>query len=105
MDNLDDINEIDKLDSGNMIGSLESLGDQLKVSWSEAKKVEIPREYKEVRNIVVSGMGGSALGAHFVRSVFDVSLPLQIVNGYELPSFVGENSLVIVSSYSGETEE
>jgi glucose/mannose-6-phosphate isomerase len=50
-------------------------------------------------------MGGSTLGPHFIRSVFDVSLPCQIVNDYELPSFVDENTLAVVSSYSGTTEE
>lgn len=45
------------------------------------------------------------MGAHLVRSAFDISLPLQIVNDYKLPSFVNQNSLVFVSSYSGTTEE
>src|SRR4030065_115164 len=50
-------------------------------------------------------MGGETLGPHLIRSVFNVSLPLQIVSDYLLPSFVDENTLVIVSSYSGTTEE
>jgi len=105
MSNFDKVEEIKKLDSNNMIGSLQALGDQLKAAWSESRLVQIPPEYKDVQNIVVAGMGGSALGAHFVRSVFDVSLPIQIVNDYQLPSFVDEKSLLIASSYSGATEE
>src|SRR4030042_949464 len=105
MTDIDDLEEIKRLDSHNMIGSLQALGNQLKVAWSESQLVQIPPEYKNVQNIVVAGMGGSALGTHFVRSVFDVSLPLQIVNDYTQPSFVNERSLVIASSYSGTTEE
>jgi len=105
MNILDSPEEIKKLDSSNMIGSIQNLGKQLEVSYQEAKTVSLPSEYKNVKNIVISGMGGSGLGPHFIRSVFDISLPLQIVNDYKLPSFVDEESLVIVSSYSGNTEE
>ena len=105
MNNLDDVEKIKKLDSSNMIGSLQHFGDQLEIAWKQSRLVEIPQEYKNVQNIVVSGMGGSALGPHFVRSVFEISLPVQIVNDYELPSFVDEKTLVVVLSYSGTTEE
>lgn len=105
MINLDNSDEIKKLDSQNMIGSIQALGEQLRVAWGESRAIQIPPTYKNVQNIVVAGMGGSALGAHFVRSVFDLPLPFQIVNDYKLPSFVNEKSLVIVCSYSGTTEE
>lgn len=60
-----------------------------------------------IKNIVVAGMGGSALGAHIARSLLgdSLKLPLFIINNYELPAFVNEESLVILSSYSGGTEE
>ena len=105
MSDLDDRESIKKLDSGSMASSLGALADQLRAAWGESKKVQIPLDYGSVQNIVVSGMGGSALGPHFIRSVFDISLPVQIVNGYTLPSFVNEKTLVVVSSYSGTTEE
>jgi len=105
MISLDDTGEIKNLDSGNVIGSLVSLASQLKEAWYGARLVRMPGDYREVRNIVVPGMGGSGLGAHLIRSVFDLPLPLQIVNDYVLPSFVGKDTLVIVSSYSGGTEE
>jgi len=105
MADLDNLEEIKWLDSNNMIGSLQALGDQLKAAWSESRLVQIPPEYKEVQNIVVVGMGGDTLGPHLIRSVFDVSLPLQILSDYLPPPFVDESTLVIVSSYSGTTEE
>jgi len=105
MTSLENIDEIKKLDSNNVVGSIQAFGDQLKVAWDGVKLVEIPPDYKNVKNIVVSGMGASALGAHFVRRVYDLPLPLQIVNNYALPAFVNSDTLLIVSSYSGNTEE
>lgn len=62
---------------------------------------------KDIQNIVVAGMGGSALGAHIARSLLgdSIKLPIFIINNYELPGFVGEETLVVLSSYSGGTEE
>ena len=105
MTSLDSVDEVKKLDSNNVAGSIQAFGDQLRVSWDGVKSVEIPPDYKNVKNMVVSGMGGSALGAHFVRRVYDLPLPLQIVNNYTLPKFVNSDTLLIVSSYSGNTEE
>jgi len=52
-------------------------------------------------------MGGSIIGADVLRSVFssELPIPLLIVSDYHLPSYVGKDSLVILSSYSGTTEE
>jgi glucose/mannose-6-phosphate isomerase len=105
MTSLDNVDEIKKRDSNNVVGSIQLFGDQFKAAWEEIKSVEIPPDYKNVKNIVVSGMGGSALGAHFVRRVYDLPLPLQIVNNYTLPKFVNSDTSLIVSSYSGNTEE
>ena len=57
--------------------------------------------------IVVAGMGGSAVGAFLARGALHDRLrrPLLVADGYELPSWVGEDTLVLCSSYSGTTEE
>jgi len=104
---LDDKTKISQLDSKNMLGSIQLLGKQVEEVLALAKKVKIPSSYKKVNNLVVLGMGGSALGAHLIKSVFlkDLKIPLEIVNGYNAPGFVNEKSLVIASSYSGSTEE
>jgi len=62
---------------------------------------------KNLTSIVISGMGGSAIGGELVQSLYSskLSIPLIIVRDYTLPAFVGSQTLVIVSSYSGETEE
>ncbi len=104
---LDNIEEIKKLDSQNMLGSLELLSAQVKEVLYCAKNIKIPTYYKKAKNIVVLGMGGSTLGANILKSVFfnKLTAPLEIVNGYHVPEYVDKNSFVLVSSYSGTTEE
>lgn len=60
-----------------------------------------------IRNIVVLGMGGSGIGASLVKDISsnELLVPFEIAKGYSAPSFINENSLVIASSYSGNTEE
>src|SRR3989344_2582601 len=104
---LDNLAEIKKLDSQNMLGSLQSLGKQIEQINKQAADLKVPASYKKVQNIVVLGMGGSTRGADVIRSVFfnELKVPVIIVNVYHVPNFVDKNSLVIVSSYSGSTEE
>ncbi|HRY36361.1 MAG TPA: SIS domain-containing protein [Candidatus Magasanikbacteria bacterium] len=104
---LDNLAKIKQLDSKNMLGSIELLGEQIKEVGKAVKNIKIPKNYKKFENVVVCGMGGSALGAHLIKSVYknDLKIPLSIVNGYQLPGFANKNTLVILSSYSGNTEE
>jgi glucose/mannose-6-phosphate isomerase len=62
---------------------------------------------KGVQNIVLTGLGGSAIGGDLLRSylVKELDIPFAVNRYYTLPEFVGRNTLVIVSSYSGNTEE
>lgn len=59
----------------------------------------------EVKNIVLAGMGGSALPGVVLGSWPRLTVPFEIVRGYDLPAYVGPDTLVISSSYSGNTEE
>ena len=58
-------------------------------------------------NVVIGGLGGSGIGGQFARNFFqDKSpIPIEVVSEYNLPSYAGRNTLVIISSYSGNTEE
>ena len=62
---------------------------------------------REIKNIVVTGMGGSALAALIAKVWLkeDLSIPFEIIRGYDLPAYVNRHTLVIASSYSGNTEE
>ncbi|HTO17314.1 MAG TPA: bifunctional phosphoglucose/phosphomannose isomerase [Edaphocola sp.] len=60
-----------------------------------------------IKNIVLTGLGGSGIGAELVHNYLEdiLHLPLSINKNYHLPKFVNNNTLVIVNSYSGDTEE
>lgn len=60
-----------------------------------------------VKNIVVVGLGGSGIGGNLLAELLrdELSIPVTINKGYFLPAFVDESSLLILASYSGNTEE
>lgn len=104
---LNSLEKIKEIDKGNILGSIEALPNQCLHAWEEASKVEIPESYRSINSIVMTGMGGSGLGARFIEGLYKESLnfPLIRVNDYHLPGFANENTLVLCSSYSGNTEE
>lgn len=79
--------------------------------WDEAVKtteeLALNIQPGEVNNICIAGMGGSAIGGDLIQAYSaDTSpVPVQVVKGYEVPSWVGEGTLMIASSFSGNTEE
>ena len=72
-----------------------------------ASKVQLQKPINPIHNIVICGMGGSGIGGKLVSQWLqdELTVPVTLVQDYTLPAFVNENTLVIGSSYSGETEE
>jgi glucose/mannose-6-phosphate isomerase len=97
---LDDLKYIHEKDVDDALGVAEKQRQQLVhdfgVSFQPAG---------EIRNIVLAGMGGSALPGVFLGSWPGLSVPLEIVRNYNLPAYVDEHTLFISSSHSGNTEE
>ncbi len=62
---------------------------------------------EQFSNVFIGGLGGSGIGGTIAKSYFihEFPLPVEVVNDYFLPAYVGEKSLVILGSYSGNTEE
>lgn len=104
---LDNIKKIKEIDKSNLLSSIELLPDQIKQGWIDLENFFLPELYKKISKVIVCGMGGSALGPHFVKFVFgnELCVPLEIISDYNLPKYADENSLIILSSYSGNTEE
>ena len=104
---LDSREKIKELDKSGVLSSVEALGDQILDALEQTKSIVIPDSYKSVKNVVVSGMGGSALGSHVIKSLFksELKVPFEVVSHYDLPSYVNSDTLVLLSSYSGTTEE
>ncbi len=65
----------------------------------------LPSRYKKVHNIVIAGMGGSAIAGIVAKDAFFLKTPLETSKGYSLPSWVNQNTLLICISYSGNTKE
>lgn len=107
MANLDSPDEIKKLDSKNLAGSIEALGKQCQQVFEEVAQISFDASLGQASRIVVMGMGGSALGTHVVQSLYfnELKVPLAFVNGYHVGGWVDPQTLVILSSYSGTTEE
>jgi len=104
---LDSRTEIDKLDISHLLGSVESLPDQIENAWEQTKNLTFPSDYPQVKNIIVSGMGGSNLGSLVIKHLFkdELTIPMEVYPHYHLPGYVSSDSLVLLSSYSGTTEE
>jgi glucose/mannose-6-phosphate isomerase len=98
---------IAKVDKDGMLGRILTLGEQLERAWQEASSVSPKIDRVRIDNIVVAGMGGSAISGDIVRAVAaqESSVPLTVNRHYELPGYVGPKTLVVASSYSGNTEE
>ena len=72
-----------------------------------AAAVELPFPAEVIRNVAICGMGGSAIAGDLVAGAFRERLrrPVAVLRDYELPGWIGDDTLVILSSYSGNTEE
>lgn len=105
--NLDNLEEINNLDKSNVAESIVKLPDQIKQAWRESAHIKLPESYKRTKSICIVGMGGSGLGPEVVYHLYkdDLKIPLVLVHDYDLPGFVNEDTLVLLSSYSGTTEE
>lgn len=101
------LSKIAALDKSSMLDSINYLGKQCEQALKDAEAVIMPAEYGKHKNILVVGMGGSSLGADFVRRLYEdtLSCPIEISRDYKIPSWVDKDTLVVLSSYSGNTEE
>lgn len=95
--------EFDTLAMGDHIDGLPT---QIETAWQHAQTLPLPR-VSEIANIVICGMGGSAIGGSLLKSLLadECPVPIESVRDYDLPAYVGPKSLVIGASHSGNTEE
>lgn len=98
---LDDLKMIHERDAQDSLGVAGKQWQQLKHPYHTRP---LPTG-RQIDNVIVGGMGGSALAAEMTRSWPGLNRPFEIVKNYELPSYAGGQTLFIASSYSGNTEE
>lgn len=104
---LDDLDRFKQLDTLNMLGEIDNLPKQLANAYELGMRLDLPA-WKDIKQVVIAGMGGSAIGADLLAS-YSSSLsrvPMVVHRDYGLPLFAaGQDTLVICSSHSGNTEE
>jgi len=90
-----------------MKGLIEAFPESLTAALDIAKQSPLKRRYPEFNNVVICGMGGSGIGGKLVGSwiIDELAIPVNFCQNYTLPHYVNENTLIIASSYSGNTEE
>ena len=86
---------------------IERFTNQLEEALQIAEKANINPHNKPIHKVYVAGLGGSGIGADFVKELIreECKIPYTVGKGYTIPAYVDENTLAIASSYSGNTEE
>jgi len=104
---LNNITKIKELDRNGVAKSISLLPEQCEQVLKDFDKIIIPKDYKNFKEIVANGMGGSSIGIRIIKSSMSdkINVPILITPGYDTPSFISKNTLYIISSYSGGTEE
>ncbi len=102
---LDSLDRIRKVDTRNMLQMAADMPGHLRDSNLVGRSAQIERD--DISNIVICGLGGSAIGGDMISTWLSGScrVPCDVTRSYSVPAHVGSGSLVIAVSYSGETEE
>ena len=96
-----------KLDVSNMYNAIAGFPGQIKTAFSIMGNWSPNHEYLNINNILILGMGGSAIGGDVTRVLIqnECGVPILVNRSYNIPKWVDEKTLVLASSYSGNTEE
>lgn len=105
--NLDDASLYKSLDPEDMFARVGEMADECARAWQTAADFKLPTDFSDIDRIVILGMGGSAIGGDLLKVLVADSCPVPVIvsREYELPKYVDARTLVIASSYSGNTEE
>ncbi len=102
---LNDAEKIRAIDKNGMLNFCIDAPKHYRAAAEIAQKVKV--KFAAPDNIVVIGMGGSAIGGDILKDYVKdkLSVPIEVCRDYQLPAYVGKKTLVLAMSYSGETEE
>lgn len=101
---LDDANVLKQRDGSDALGVVAHIYEQTALN---VEIINSENDGREIAQVVVAGMGGSALAADIARVALgdELTVPFEVIRDYTLPLYAGAATLVIVSSFSGNTEE
>lgn len=106
-DSLDTLDALTQLDPKGMYDLTLGFPDQCRLAEQIGRTAEIGELESLPHRVHLTGLGGSAAGGDFIKSIFDAEgrVSFAVNRGYELPAYVGSDDLVFCASYSGSTEE
>jgi glucose/mannose-6-phosphate isomerase len=107
MIDLDDGAALRAADRSDMLGTVAALGTHVRTSYDVGRGVPRVPGLDGVTAVVFCGMGGSAVAGDVLRQAFRdrLGVPVDVNRAGSLPAFAGPHTLVVVSSYSGNTSE
>jgi len=107
MNKLDNRDLVSRLDASGMLRLISEFPEQCRKAYDIGKDSDVSKPDYRVSNIVFAGVGGSSIGADIVKLYLqrELKMPVIVPRNYTLPDFVGKDTLLFCSSYSGNTEE
>jgi len=95
------------VDRHDMAGQIAGLPEQIRRAWDHARFVDLPDKHADIFSFIVVGIGGAAISGDFLQALVahTAQIPVIVARGYDLPAFVGPDSIVVGVSHSGNTEE
>ncbi len=102
---LDDACNYSAAGAAEIFGYLKQFPEQCRIAWQKAQGFELPTAYRDIDRVLVLGMGGSAIGGEIAGWLTGGRIEVCVHRDYGLPYRPDEKTLVIASSYSGNTEE
>ncbi|MGQ9459753.1 MAG: bifunctional phosphoglucose/phosphomannose isomerase [Candidatus Bathyarchaeaceae archaeon] len=103
---LDQPGKVKKIDRSDMLSHLMKTPDYCRDAVNRARQVKVPEKVK-AKNIIIAGMGGSAIGGEILQDWLqeELPIPVEVCKDYVLPAYANEDTLFFANSYSGNTEE
>ncbi len=106
---VDDASRIDAIDPSGMLAVVEAAADHWRDGVARARAVDLTHipDYEHIDGVVACGVGGSGIAGDVAAAAAASNgvMPVAVAKGFTLPAFVGAHTLVLLVSYSGETEE
>jgi glucose/mannose-6-phosphate isomerase len=86
---------------------VQNFSKQLAEAINIGNNAKLTHHHTSIHNVLICGLGGSGIGGSIVKELVigNATVPIEVTKGYFIPAYVNENTLVIISSYSGNTEE
>jgi glucose/mannose-6-phosphate isomerase len=95
------------IDRAGMLGHISGMPERLQAVWLQVRFPDLPDKHTDIFSFIVLGIGGAALSGDLLRGLVahTALIPVIVARGYDLPAFVGPDSIAVAVSHSGNTQE